>query len=66
MSAKKSEMIQIQQYRSAIGYNKKQGETLRGLGFRRMNQIVEREKTPQVMGMIKKISHLVRIVEEGK
>jgi large subunit ribosomal protein L30 len=66
MSAKKTEKIQIQQYRSAIGYNKKQGEILRGLGFRKMNQVIEREKTPEVMGMIKKIPHLVRIVEEDK
>jgi large subunit ribosomal protein L30 len=62
----KMNTIRIQQYHSAIGYNKNQREILRGLGFRRMNQIVEREDTPSIRGMINKIPHLVRIVEEEK
>ncbi|MBN2135768.1 MAG: 50S ribosomal protein L30 [Acidobacteria bacterium] len=60
----KKNTIKIQQYKSSIGYKKNQREILRGLGIRRMNQVVERENTPAVMGMINKIPHLVRIVEE--
>lgn len=55
--------IRIQQYRSMIGYNHHQRDILRGLGFKRLNQIVEREATPEVMGMVKKIPHLVRVIE---
>ncbi len=63
-AAAKKKTIKIQQYRSAIGYKKNQSAILKGLGIHRMNQIVEREATPEVMGMVNKIPHLVRIVEE--
>ena len=56
--------IRIEQYRSPIGFNKSQREVLRGLGMRRMWHVVEREDTPAVRGMVKKIQHLVRIVED--
>jgi large subunit ribosomal protein L30 len=36
---------------------------VKGLGFTRLNQIVEREDTPSIRGMVAKIPHLVRIVE---
>jgi large subunit ribosomal protein L30 len=65
MSAEsKTKKIKVQYYHSCLGYNKKQRATLRGLGFRKLNQIIEREATPQVMGMIKKIPHLVRVIQE--
>lgn len=38
-------------------------QTIRGLGLRRMHQIVEREDTPAVRGMIHKVRHLVEVVE---
>jgi large subunit ribosomal protein L30 len=38
-------------------------QTIRGLGFRRMNQVVEHPDTPAVRGMILKVRHLV-VVEE--
>ena len=38
-------------------------QTIRGLGFRRMHQVVEREDTPAVRGMIHKVRHLVEVVE---
>jgi large subunit ribosomal protein L30 len=41
----------------------KQRATVRGLGLRRMQQVVERQDTPMVRGMIKKIPHLVAVVE---
>jgi large subunit ribosomal protein L30 len=36
-------------------------QTVRGLGFRRMNQVLEREDTPSIRGMIARVHHLVEI-----
>ncbi len=58
-----AQRIKIKQVRSAIGFDRKQRATLRGLGFRRLNHVVEVEDTPSVRGMIGKISHLVIVVE---
>jgi len=57
--------LKIRQIKSGIGYAKDQRATLTGLGFHRLNEVVEREDTPAVRGMINKIRHLVRI-EEGE
>lgn len=61
----KKKTIQVRQMKSGTGYSKNQKATLRGLGMRRMNQLVELEDTPSVRGMVNKISHLVRI-ESGE
>jgi large subunit ribosomal protein L30 len=61
----KKKTIQVRQYKSAIGYAKDQAATVRGLGIRRMNQVVEVEDTPSVRGMVNKVKHLVRI-ESGE
>lgn len=61
----KKETIRIRQVKSGIGYSKDQKATLVGLGFRRMNQVVELEDTPSVRGMVNKVCHLVRI-ESGE
>ena len=61
----KKNTIQVRQMKSGIGFSKDQNATLRGLGFRRMNQLVELEDTPSVRGMVNKIRHLVRI-ESGE
>lgn len=55
--------IKVTQIRSGIGFAKKQRETLKGLGLRKMHQTRELEDTPAVRGMAKKISHLVKIEE---
>ncbi|HEY3130101.1 MAG TPA: 50S ribosomal protein L30 [Acidobacteriota bacterium] len=55
--------MRIQYVRSAIGFTKRQKETVRGLGLTRLNQIVERPDTPQVRGMVNKIPHLVTVLE---
>jgi large subunit ribosomal protein L30 len=55
--------IVIEQYRSGIGCPERQKRTLRALGIRKMRQKVERPDNPAVRGMVKKICHLVRIVE---
>jgi large subunit ribosomal protein L30 len=56
--------IKVRWVKSQIGYGRRQRATLRGLGFRRLNQTVDVEDTPAVRGMIRKVIHLV-VVEEG-
>ncbi len=55
--------LKITLVRSAIGYPKRQRETVRGLGLRRINSQVVREDRPEIQGMIRKIAHLVRVEE---
>lgn len=55
--------IRITQVKSAIGYDRRQRATLRGLGIRRMHQTVELEDTPAVRGMIRSIPHLLKVEE---
>ena len=55
--------LKIKMIGSVIGCPEKQRATVRGLGLRRLHQVVEREDTPAVRGMVKKIPHLVVIVE---
>jgi large subunit ribosomal protein L30 len=61
-SASGSKTIQIEYYRSAICTPDKHRKVVKGLGFTRLRQIVEREDTPSVRGMVKVIPHLVRIL----
>jgi len=63
--AKKQQMLKVQQVRSGIGRPRNQREVLRSLGLRRMWHVVERQDTPAVRGMVDKISHLVKIVEDA-
>ena len=55
--------LKITQARSAIGCKQNQRETLRSLGLRKIRQSVVREDTPQVLGLIHAVRHLV-VVEE--
>jgi large subunit ribosomal protein L30 len=55
--------VKITQIRSGIGHPKRQKKTLEALGFKRLNQTIEVEMTPQIEGMIRKVNHLVRIEE---
>jgi large subunit ribosomal protein L30 len=61
--AKPSGTIRIKQIGSVIGCTDDQRATVRGLGLRKLNQVVEREDTPMVRGMVRKIPHLVAVVE---
>ena len=56
--------VKVQLVRSGVGRLPKQRETLLGLGLTRMNRVRELEDTPAVRGMIAKVSHLVRVIEE--
>jgi large subunit ribosomal protein L30 len=58
-----TKMIRIQYYRSKNSTSTKQRAVVKGLGFTRLNQIVERVDTESTRGMVKAIPHLVRILE---
>jgi len=60
MAAKKK--IRLQWVRSAIATPVKHKLVVKGLGFTRLNQVVEREDTPAIRGMVAKVPHLVVIV----
>ena len=53
--------IKIKQVRSKINNNKRQKRTLEALGIKKMQQVVEHEATPQILGMINKVKHLVSV-----
>ncbi len=55
--------IRITQVRSGINRPGRQKRTLEALGLKKMNQTVEHEATPQVVGMVKKVAHLVQTEE---
>ncbi|MBN9293503.1 MAG: 50S ribosomal protein L30 [Flavobacteriia bacterium] len=55
--------IKIKQVKSAIKRPADQKATVKALGFRKLNQVLEKEATPQVLGMIKKVQHLLEVVE---
>lgn len=55
--------LRVKRTGSPIRRERSQGATLLGLGLKRLNQIVEVEDTPSTRGMIRKVSHLVEIVD---
>lgn len=55
--------IRIQWYRSTIATPKNHKELVRSLGFTKLNQVVERPDTASMRGMVKKVPHLLRIVD---
>ena len=59
----KKATILIEYYRSKICTPVKHKKVVKGLGFTRLNQVVEREDTDSIRGMVKAIPHMVRIVE---
>jgi large subunit ribosomal protein L30 len=63
VTKKKPGTIKLKWVVSYIGCTRDMRETVRGLGFRRMQQVVEREDTPAVRGMVNKVRHLVIVVE---
>jgi len=55
--------IKIKQVRSSIKRPAIQKATMQALGFKKMNQVIEHEATPQILGMVKKVQHLLEVVE---
>lgn len=55
--------IKIQQIKSRIGAPKDQKATLLSLGLHKISQIVEVEDTPSLRGMVRKVHHLVKVID---
>ncbi len=55
--------MQLKWVRSAIQAPVKHKLVIKGLGFTRLNQVIEREDTPSIRGMVAKVPHLVEIVK---
>jgi len=55
--------IKIKQIKSLIKTQQKHKRTVKALGFHRLNEVLEKNDTPQIRGMIRKVRHLVTVVE---
>ena len=55
--------IKIKQIKSKIGYPVDQKRTLEALGLHKISQVVEKEDTPVIRGMIRKVRHLVAVID---
>ncbi|MBV9610080.1 MAG: 50S ribosomal protein L30 [Acidobacteria bacterium] len=53
--------LRLKWVRSAIAAPVKHKKVIRGLGFTRLNQVIEREDSPSIRGMVAKVPHLVEI-----
>jgi len=63
MATGKKKTIRIQWVKSAIATPTKHKKVIKGLGFTRLNQVIEREDSESIRGMVKKVPHLVAIVD---
>jgi large subunit ribosomal protein L30 len=63
MAATGKTTMRLEYYRSAISTPEKHKRVIKGLGFTRLHQVVEREDTPSVRGMVNAVPHLVRVVK---
>jgi large subunit ribosomal protein L30 len=55
--------LKVTLVRSPIGFNRTQGETVTGMGLRKIRHTVELPDTPETRGMILKVRHLVEVIE---
>ena len=55
--------VKVTQVRSIIGQTARQKKTVEALGLRKINHTVEHEATPQILGMIRKVAHIVKTEE---
>jgi large subunit ribosomal protein L30 len=53
--------IKVTQVKSGINRPKRQKDTLRAIGFTKLNQTIEHDDTPQVLGMINVVKHMVKV-----
>ncbi len=56
--------MKLEQFKSKNGSTQRQLDTLRSLGLRRIGQVVEVKDTPQARGMVHRVRHLVKVVED--
>ena len=55
--------LKLTQIKSTIDRNQKQKDTIIALGLGKINKSIEKEATPQVVGMVKKVAHLIKVEE---
>lgn len=55
--------IKITQVKSTIKRPARQKQTMKALGLRKINHSIEQENTPQIMGMVEKVKHLISVEE---
>ncbi|HSF45357.1 MAG TPA: 50S ribosomal protein L30 [Chitinophagaceae bacterium] len=55
--------IKVTQVKSVIDRSERQKKTMEALGLRKLNSVVEVEATPQILGMVRKVNHLVKVEE---
>ena len=63
--AKKTKKLQVRLVRSPTGCRPNQRKTVTALGLRKMNQVIEVDPTPSILGMVKTVSHLLEVKEIG-
>ena len=59
----KKNVLKLKLVRSLIGATERQRQCVRGLGLRRLQHTVERQDTPEIRGMVRKVAHLVQVIE---
>ena len=59
--------LRIAWLKSDIGYPKDQRQTLKALGFNKLNQVIEHKDSPSIRGMVNKVTHLVKceVINDG-
>ena len=60
-TAKKAAMLRVTWIKSDIGHKFDQKDTIKSLGFKRLNESIEREDSSSLRGMISKVKHLVKV-----
>ena len=63
MATNQTKSLRITLVKSPIGYSRRQKETVRALGLRRLKHSVVQEDNPVIRGMVMKVSHLVEVEE---
>jgi large subunit ribosomal protein L30 len=59
----KMKKVRVTQVKSGVGRPERQKKTLEALGLKKIRHTIEHDATPQIMGMIKKVEHLVKVEE---
>ncbi len=59
----KKDVLKLKLVRSLIGTTERQRQCVRGLGLRRLQHTVERQDTPEIRGMVRRVAHLVQVIE---
>jgi large subunit ribosomal protein L30 len=62
--AEAARKVKLELVRSPIGGTERQRATVRALGLRKLHQVVEHPDSPVTRGMVEKVAHLVRVVED--